>query len=299
MNLKLKTFIAVCEQGSFTKAAEELSLTQPAVSQQIKSLEQDFRIEIFDKRKKKLELTPEGEVLLRYAKRIDLLTNNLIQTFDNMRKDLTVKNTLVIGVTHTLESNILAKAIAQYSAENNAFHVRLISDSAKNLYQKMKVYEVDVCIISGTISDSNFSYIPLDNDSLAVAVSNDNPISNFESISLQKLKEEKLILRSKNSDTRLLFESHLKTKFYDISDFNVILELDNVEVIKDLVRDNFGISILARKSCIRELKKNRFKMINIENMTMERQINLYFHKDFTYVNELKRMISIFNQLINN
>ena len=52
MNLKLKTFIAVCEQGSFTKAAEELSLTQPAVSQQIKSLEQDFRIEIFDKRKK-------------------------------------------------------------------------------------------------------------------------------------------------------------------------------------------------------------------------------------------------------
>jgi DNA-binding transcriptional LysR family regulator len=62
----------------------------------------------------------------------------------------------------------------------------------------MKVYEVDVCIISGTISDSNFSYIPLDNDSLAVAVSNDNPISNFESISLQKLKEEKLILRSKN-----------------------------------------------------------------------------------------------------
>lgn len=270
MNLKLKTFIAVCEQGSFTKAAEELSLTQPAVSQQIKSLEQDFRIEIFDKRKKKLELTPEGEVLLRYAKRIDLLTNNLIQTFDNMRKDLTVKHTLVIGVTHTLESNILAKAIAQYSAENNAFHVRLISDSAKNLYQKMKVYEVDVCIISGTISDSNFSYIPLDNDSLAVAVSNDNPISNFESISLQKLKEEKLILRSKNSDTRLLFESHLKTKFYDISDFNVILELDNVEVIKDLVRDNFGISILARKSCIRELKKNRFKMINIENMTIER-----------------------------
>jgi DNA-binding transcriptional LysR family regulator len=216
-----------------------------------------------------------------------------------MQKDLTVKHTLVIGVTHTLESNILAKAIAQYSAENNTFHVRLISDSAKNLYQKMKVYEGDVCIIFGTISDSNFSYMPLDNDSLAVAVSNDNPISNFESISLQKLKEEKLILRSKNSDTRLLFESHLKTKFYDISDFNVILELDNVEVIKDLVHDNFGISILARKSCIRELKKNRFKMINIENMTMERQINLYFHKDFTYVNELKRMISIFNQLINN
>lgn len=187
-----------------------------------------------------------------------------------MRKDLTVKHTLVIGVTHTLESNILAKAIAQYSAENNAFHVHLISDSAKNLYQKMKVYEIDVCIITGTISDSNFSYIPLDNDSLAVAVSNDNPISNFESISLQKLKEEKLILRSKNSDTRLLFESHLKTKFYDISDFNVILELDNVEVIKDLVRDNLGISILARKSCMRKLKKNRFKMINIENMTIER-----------------------------
>src|SRR5690554_6014119 len=161
----------------------------------------------------------------------------------------------------------------------------------------MKVYEVDVCIISGIISDSNFSYIPLDNDSLAVAVSNDNPISNFESISLQKLKEEKLILRSKTSDTRLLFESHLKTKFMEISDFNVILELDNVEVIKDLVRDNFGTSILARKSCIREIKKNRFKLINIDGIDMTRQINIYFHKDFTYINELKRMITIYNQLI--
>lgn len=297
MDLKLKTLLAIEETGSFTKAAEVLSLTQPAVSQQVKNLEQDFNIVIFDKRKKKLELTQEGELLLRYAKRVDLLTNNLITTFSSMKKNIPIKNTLVVGITHTLESNTIAKAIARYTSENDAFHVRLISDSVKNLYQKMKTYEVDICIVTGNISDSNFSYIPLDNDSLGVAVSNDNPISNLSSITLDALKKERLIMRSKTSDTRLLFESHLHTKNDDISNFNVILELDNVEVIKDLVRDNSGVSILSKKSCLSEIRKNKFKMIDIANIEMTRQINLYFHKDFNYINELKRIINIYNQLI--
>src|SRR5690606_17121250 len=297
MDVKLKTLITVCEEGSFTKAADILALKQPAVSQQIKSLEQDFRVTIFDKRKKKLDLTPEGERILRYARRIEQLTINLENALDQLRKNQNPLQTLTVGVTHTLESNIIAKAIAQYTAENNAFHVRLISDSVKNLYQKMKTYEVDLIIITGNINDKDYSFITLDNDSLAVAVSNDNPNANNESISLSKLTKEKLILRSKTSDTRLLFESHLNTKFMSISDFNVILELDNVEVIKDLVRDNFGTSILARKSCIREIKKNRFKLLNIEGIDMTRQINIYFHKDFEYVTELKRIITIYNKLI--
>lgn len=299
MNLKLKTLLAVDEYGSFTKAAEMLSLTQPAVSQQIKSLEQDFKILIFDKRKKKLELTKEGELLLRYAKRVDLLTNNLINTFSTIKKNMPLKNTLVVGVTHTLESNIIAKAIAQYTSENDAFHVRLISDSANNLYQKMKIYEIDICIITGNINDPNFSFIPLDKDTLGVTISNENPSSSNESISLKELKSEKLILRSKNSDTRLLFESHLLTRNDDISNFNVILELDNVEVIKDLVRDNFGVSILSRKSCLSEIKKNKFKFLTIEGIDMTRQINLYFHKDFQYQLELKRIIKIYNQFMHN
>lgn len=299
MDIKLKTLLSVVETGSFTKAAYNLALTQPAVSQQIKSLEQEFKIVIFDKRKKKLELTKEGELLVRYAKRVDQLTHNLTIALDSIRKNISMKNTLVIGITHTLESNIIAKAIAQYTSENNAFHIRLISDSVKNLYQKMKTYEIDICIITGNISDKDFSFIPLDNDTLAVAVSNDNPISEFESISLEKLRHEKLILRSISSDTRILFESHLKTKNFDISDFNVVLELDNVEVIKDLVRDNFGVSILSRKSCIKEIKKNKFKLINIDNIDMTRQINLYFHKDFQFINELKRIISIYNHFLVN
>lgn len=297
MNLKLKTLIAVNELGSFTKAAEYLSLTQPAVSQQIKALEMDFNITIFDKRKKKLELTEEGTLLLRYAKRIELLTENLTNNFTLMKKNLQIKNSLVIGITHTLESNIIARAIAAYSAENDAFHIRIVSDSIKNIYQKMKTYEIDVCIIPGKINDKNFSFISLDEDALEVAVSNENLLSNKTSLSLDDLKDQPLILRSKTSDTRLLFESHLATHNDDISNYNVILELDNVEVIKDLVKENFGLSILPRKSCLRELKKNKFKLLKIEDLIMTRQISMYFHKDFSYTKELKRIINLYNEYL--
>src|SRR5690606_30093452 len=109
MDVKLKTLITVCEEGSFTKAADILALKQPAVSQQIKSLEQDFRVTIFDKRKKKLDLTPEGERILRYARRIEQLTINLENALDQLRKNQNPLQTLTVGVTHTLESNIIAK----------------------------------------------------------------------------------------------------------------------------------------------------------------------------------------------
>lgn len=296
MDVKLKTLLAIEKEGNFTKAAEKLSLTQPAVSQHIKALEEEFNIIIFDRRNRKLSLTKEGELLVRYAKRINALTTNLIKQLELSKLNLKYKKVLVVGITHTLESNIISKAIAIYSSSENAFQIRIVSDTIKNLHRKMKNYEIDLCIINGDIFDKDFEYVTLDDDELLIAVSNSNPLSKLNAITLKQLKKERLILRSKSSDTRILFESHLATKQENIDNFKLILELDNVEVIKELVKDNFGVSVLSKNSCLSEIKKDKFKMLHLKDINMTRQINLYYHKDFPYTTDLKQIISIYHEL---
>ena len=110
---KLVTLLTICERGSFTKAAEELSLTQPAVSHHIRQLETELGMRIFYRKRGEILLTQEGKILVKYAKRI-------MGLYEKMHRDLTAAarqmTTLRVGVTHTAESNLMVEVLAKYSA---------------------------------------------------------------------------------------------------------------------------------------------------------------------------------------
>ena len=107
IDVKLLTLLKVYETGNYTRAAEQLSLTQPAVSQHIRSLEGEFKIKIFERVSNKLHITHEGETVLKYAKRILALVSNLRRELNNEKLQLC---SLTIGITHTAESNAIAEA---------------------------------------------------------------------------------------------------------------------------------------------------------------------------------------------
>ena len=96
-----------------------------------------------------------------------------------------------------------------------------------------------------------------------------------------------MILRLPNSGTRNLFVSHLESNNLSIDDFNVILEVDNIATIKDLIRRNFGVSILAKSACVDELRKGKLVALPVENLGMIREINLVYHRDFEHTDILQ------------
>ncbi|MEG0076632.1 LysR family transcriptional regulator [Anaerorhabdus sp.] len=288
---KLETLLAVNETKSFTKAAKVLNLTQPAVSQHIKMLEKDLGTQLFLRTEGALKTTVEGDIAVKYATRIKTLYQNLKQAIEDQSTHL---SRLVIGITHTAESNYMIETLAKYSSENQDILITIISDTIKNLYKKLKTYEIDMAIVEGKIIDSNFNHILLDTDYLILAVSKDNPLSKKKVVSIEDLKDEKLILRLPNSDTRKLFASHLQSNGYSINELNITLEVDNVSTIKDLIRQNFGSSILPHSVLIDEIKKNKLIALPIENLTMSREVNLIYHKDFNYPELIQEIVSLYS-----
>jgi len=289
---KLETLIKVCEVGSFTRAAEALSLTQPAVSQHIKQLEKNLDIKIFNRSEGELKLTQEGEIVIKYAKRIKSLYNNM---YRNLRDEKRQMTRLSVGVTHTGESNLLTEVLAKYCNEKAGLHLTIVTDTINNLYNKLRIYEIDLAVVEGRILDNSFNSILLDTDCLMLAVSNDNPLAQKSMVTLNELKKEKLILRLPNSGTRNLFISHLESNNVSIDEFNIILEVDNIATIKDLVRRNLGVSILAKSACLDELRKGKLALLPVENLSMIREINIVYHKDFEQIEMLSEITKIYNE----
>ena len=289
---KLVTLLTVNELNSFTKAAQKLSLTQPAASQHVRQLEKELGVTIFVRGEGNLKLTSEGEIVIMYAKRIVSLYQNLQQSLKDERRHA---RKITVGITHTSESNIMVEVLAKYSSFSEGTRITIISDAINNLYMKLKTYEIDLAIVEGRITDPNFNSVMLDTDSLILAVSNKNPLSKKSMVTLNELKKENLILRLPDSGTRNLFISHLESNNVSLDEFNVILEVDNVATIKDLVRRDFGVSILARSACANELKKGKMAGLPIENLSMTREINMVYHKDFEHTDLLQNIMRIYNE----
>lgn len=293
INARLHTLLEVYKQGSITKAAAALNLTQPAVSQHIRYLEDEYKVKLFLRGDRELKITEDGEILVKYAKRINALEQNLKIALKDRKNNIRHLN---IGITQSLETGLSTTLLAEYCNENPKTHVTIISDAIQNLYQKLKTYEVDVILIDGKISDSNFNSILLDTDYLVLAVGNDNPLSKKSVVTLDELKKENLILRLPGAGTRTLFEANLSSNNQSIDDFNVILEVDNIAIIKELVKNNFGVSVLAHNTCLSELKKNKFSVIPVENLSITREINLIYHRDFEYPDILDELTRLYRKV---
>lgn len=294
VDTKLYSLIAVYECGSFVGAAKRLSVTQPAVSQHIKALESELGVNIFDRVGGKLIVTKQGERVIRCAQKMIGLANILQQELADSRS---FTDHLTIGVTHTAESNPIAEALAKYCAQNDGISIKLITDSISNLYKKLKTYELDMAVVEGRKPDPSLKFILLDTDYLALAVSPNHPLAKKSIVTLPELKKERLILRLPNSGTRNLFKAHLETNNMHVSDFNVILEVDNVATIKDLIRRDFGVSILPRSVCLDELKKGKIVVLPVENLSMMREMNLACRSDFSQTEILHDIVKAYNETL--
>ena len=289
---KLDTLLLVAEKRNFTRAAQALSLTQPAVSHHISQLEQELGVRLFVRGNGDLMLTPEGETVLRYVRRMKALEKKMAEELQEAGRRLT---RLRIGITHTAESSIVADVLARYTNENPGISITIVTDNINNLYDMLENFELDLAVVEGRSTRPELSALMLDTDYLVCVLANTHPLSHSSMITLDEIRQEKLILRLPNSETRVRFESALAAIGESIADFQVILEVDNVATIKDLIRKNLGISILARSACMDELRKGKLTALPIENLSMTRETNLVYHRDFAHKETLQDILALYKK----
>lgn len=154
-------------------------------------------------------------------------------------------------------------------------------------------YELDIAIVNGRRPSAKLNYLMLDTDYLVCVMNNKNPLAKQSILTLNELKQQNMILRLPTSATRQLFEATLISLNESMDNFNISLEVDNVATIKELVRKNLGVSILPQSACISDVRKGKLSILPIENLSMMREMNIAYHKDFTYHDVLRDIVQLY------
>lgn len=277
VDTKLYSLLQVAELGSFTQAAKALSITQPAVSQHIRALEQELNVRIFERQNGRLIVTRPGKDVIKTAKKIVALYQNLQQELQDTKTRVTH---LTIGVTPTAEISPVTEALAKYSADNDGIRISICTDSVSNLYEMLKTYELDFAIVEGRTADTGICHQQLDSDCLILAVSASHPLAKRGSVTLGELTKERLILPLPKSGTRRLLSAHLANSAMSVDAFNIALEVEHASAIKELVRCSHGVSILPRSICLSEIKSGSIVALPIEQFDVRREINIAYQEDF-------------------
>ena len=168
IDTKYYSLLKVAETGSYTKAAKELALSQPAVSQHIRLLETELGIRIFERTRNQSRLTKEGKIVVKYVRRMVALQDHMKRDLKNEKEKIT---SLTIGITHTSESNVIVEVLADYVSMNDGMNLKIVTDSTDQLYYMLKNYELDFALVEGRINDASLNHILLDTDCLVLAVS--------------------------------------------------------------------------------------------------------------------------------
>lgn len=290
---KLISFMKIVDTNSFTKAADALALTQPAVSQHIHNLEEELGVRLFIRSHNQLRLTANGEIVDKYARRLLAISNNLTQSLKDEKENV---SSLTVGITHSVESSQIVEALAEYSNQSKGLTIKVVTDTVENLHKMIRNYELDFLIINGKLKDSKLNYMTMDTDCLVLAVSPTHRLASQNTVTLEELKKEKLILRLPTSNTISLFDQALNQNNLSVSDFDVVLEMDNIATIKDLIRQNFGVSVLSKSTCMDEIRKGKLIGLPIENLSLIRDINIIYPKDYENLQTIQDIVELYNRL---
>lgn len=291
---RLDTLITVCETNNFTKAGEILGLTQPAVSHHIKKLEEELGVSLFLRKKGNLVLSAEGEIVLLYAKRMRALCDKMQDKIKNVKNNV---RKIRIGITHTQESGFVVEALSKLTLGMDNFNITFITDNIKNLYAMLENFEIDMAIIEGKPANADLNFVVIDTDSLMCVVSSENSLAKKSAITLDELKRQHLILRLPSSSTRAKLENALQSIGESIDSFDVIIEADSIATIKDLVKKDIGVTVLAKSTCYKEIKKRTLVALPIENLSMIRETTIVYHKTFDHVDIVERIAAAYNETI--
>ncbi len=270
----LRAFYYSAALGSITRAAEKLCITQPAVSLQIKALESLYDVQLFIRRKKKLDLTPTGKLLYEIAQKIFSLRDEAEDLLTQAHK--VAADVLRIGSTKQLVRFLLTKYIARFRTELPKVQIHMNEGSSAEMLRSVLENRNDIAIIGRMEYEGHFEVIPFIEDMLVLLVSPGHQFATRDQVSLKELSDENLILREQGSGTRRLIEKILADTAVSTSGS---IETSNVDFIKEMVKTGNGITLLARMGADEEIFRGELTAVPLSGGPYVLGIDIVYDKN--------------------
>jgi DNA-binding transcriptional LysR family regulator len=249
---RLQVFHAVARLLSFTKAAEVLHMTQPAVTFQIRQLEEQFDTRLFDRAHNRVSLTEAGHVAFEYAE----IIFEKYSEMENAIREITgsISGSLTLGSSTTISEYMLPALLGDFNAKNPEVLLRLRVSNTEGIVSMVENNVIDLGVVEGPVTNKNLLVEICRKDDLVVVVPPDHELAKQKAISVKKMLEYPFICREEGSGTREVIVDHLRAQGVGKHALKACLELGSPEAIKGAIQAGMGISVLSSVSLAKELK---------------------------------------------
>ena len=276
IDFNLRVFIAVAKMRSFTRAAEFLNLSQPAVTHQIKNLENTLRTRLFVRFQSRISLTRSGEILLKYAEEIGLLYKRALEEIQETNNR--VAGDVHIGAASLLGTYLLPTLLGEFKKSYPDVNVSMLVGNSKEILEDLQNDVIELAIVSEPISLPNFEVMPLYRDFLTVIVYPSHPWVARKAILQTDLFGEDFISREVGSGTREICLKALELPGKGRA-LKTVMVLGSTEAVKMAVIGKMGFSIVSRLAIRAEVELGLLKEIPIKGVTMARDFYAIYRSE--------------------
>lgn len=271
----LITFLEIAKQGSFSRAGQKLYRSQPAVSAQIRQLEQEYGQKLFDRVGKSVRLTVAGETLLEYANRLLTLRNESLRAVADQAT--TPRGTLAVGANEATCLYVLPDIFAEFSRRYPSVQISIYRNFSHKVLEKVEDGTVDVGIVTMPVKSPSLRVHPIFRDRLMLMVAPSNPLASLKSVRTSDIAEQPLIF-PKTGFTRQVLDKQFRPYR---SHLRIAMELASVGMIKKFVAAGLGVSLISESFAQDEVKAGQVKLIPVSDMEISRELGIVYRRDRT------------------
>jgi len=286
----LKIFCDLAETESFTKAAQINKITQSAVSQQISSLERQFKSLLIERSKKKFRLTREGQVLYDFSKQ-------MIQTYDSLQSKLQeikdiISGTIRVATIYSIGLHDLPPYIKRFMKSYPTVNVHVEYRRANQVYEDVLSNIVDLGLVAYPVRDSKLETIALRKDPLVLICHPQHPFAKAKNLKLKSLAGQKFIGFEPDIPTRKALDRILKENSVEVQH---VMEFDNIETVKRAVEIDAGVSIVPQGTVLQEVAKQTLAQVVLDDGEFFRPLAAIYKKNKVLSPAVKQFLSILKE----
>lgn len=276
----LETFCCVAHLKSFSKAADDLFLTQPTVSGHILSLEQSLALRLFDRTSREVHLTKAGEVFLKYASKILSFRKELLNALSEFSQG--IRGELSLGASTIPGEYLLPKLMSDFKKEHPHFIIRLKIADTKEIVQYVLQDMVEFGVIGAKLNHPSLHFEKYEEDEIIIVAPPDHPMTRKKRVHVEELLKVPWIIREEGSGTQMAVEKALRKKGMSLKQFNVVMEMGSTSSVKEGVKAKLGLAFLSKRAAEEEMSQRLLSQIDVEGIEpISRQIYLVTHRGRT------------------
>ncbi|MDD7220298.1 MAG: LysR family transcriptional regulator [Blautia sp.] len=288
LDFRIETFLEVCKDMNFTKAAKRLNLTQPAVSQHVKWLEEKYQARLFDMQGKKVCLTPAGEMLKNSSA---TMQHDISFLKEKMQETSSKKREIKMGLTLTIAEFEMADHISRLLYREPEMSMTISVENTNGLLQKLEGGIIDFALVEGNFPGTIYHH-ELYSKQRYIAVCSPRESLAHGTYTISQLLDHRLILREAGSGTRNIMEHYLEMKGLSVDDFSSRIETGNIGLIKKLVINGCGISFLYQTAVRKELEEGSLCEIALSDMEITHDFNFIWRENSIFSEDYRKFFKI-------